>query len=321
MGMFGLRRIAVEGILLLAALGWMAPAWAQTQTTVSVPGKGHGAVTFSLGWAEANKRTVPPALGGGLVHLGENTLRAAFLKFDYGLTDRLAFTALLPYKSNRYVGETPHDPRTLLDDHGEPFLDDGKYHSGWADWGVGLRYQWLTEPVAVTPFVSFYHPLNDYPIFTGTAFGTRQWRLDLGVNLGGRVPGPLRNLYWVGGYAYSYMEKTRPDNSPDHRVNHSIAHFELGWFATPRLTANVSWRYRRTHDALAIPDDFNFPLIDDLWYYHDQLIAYEQTTVDFGLAWQINDRYVVDFNYGRTVHVELGTKIKGAYSVGLTYNF
>ena len=320
MGRFGLRRTAAEGVMLLALLGWLAPAQAQTQSSVGVPGEGHGAVTFSLGQVTADRRAVPRDLGGGLTHLGEITLRGALLEFDYGITDRLAFNALLPYKSNRYVGNTPHDPGQLLDDHGEPFLDDGSFHSGWADWGVGLRYLWLTKPVAVTPFVSFYHPLNDYPIFTGTAFGTRQWRVDLGVNFGGRVPGPLRNLYWVGGYAYSYMEETRINNSPDYRVNHSTAHFELGWFASPRLTASVAWRYRRTHDALGILD-FSFPLIDDRWYYHDQLIDYEQTTVDFGLAWQISDHYVVDFNYGRTVHVELGTKIKSAYTVGVTYNF
>src|SRR5688572_31961683 len=123
MSMFGLRRTTAEGVLLLLAmLGWMAPAQAQTQTSVGVPGKGHGAVTFSLGQVTADRRAVPRALGGGLTHLGEITLRGALIEFDYGITDRLAFNALLPYKSNRYVGNTPHDPRTLLDDHGEPFL-------------------------------------------------------------------------------------------------------------------------------------------------------------------------------------------------------
>ena len=321
MGMFGLRRFAAEGLLLLALLGGMATAQAQTQTSVWVPGKGHGAVTFSVGEVVADQAAVPPALGGGLTHFGEVTLRGALLEFDYGITDRLAFNALLPYKSNRYVGDRPHDPRQLLDGHGEPFLDDGSYHSGWADWGVGLRYLWLTEPVAITPFLTFYHPINDYPIFTQTAFGTGQWRIDLGVNFGGRIPGPLRNLYWVGGYAYSHVEETQINNNPNHRVNHSVAHFELGWFATPRLTASVAWRYTRAHDGLMPPGDFNFPPIDDLWYYHDQLFALEQTTVDFGLGYQINDHYALDFNYGRTVHVVMGKKIKHALSVGLTYNF
>ena len=49
---FPAAALAASGSL----LGWMAPAQAQTQTSVGVPGKGHGAVTFSLGQVTADRR-------------------------------------------------------------------------------------------------------------------------------------------------------------------------------------------------------------------------------------------------------------------------
>jgi outer membrane receptor protein involved in Fe transport len=243
------------------------------------------------------------------------------LELDYGLTDRLALTASIPFMSNRYVGSRPHDPRTLQNPHGEGFLDDGDYHSGWSDWGLGLRWLWRTDPVAITPFVSYYHPSHDYPIYTGTAFGTGQWRVDLGFNAGARVPGPIRNLYLQGGYAYSYMEKTEPDGLPSHRVNHSVLSLELGYLITPRLSASLGWRYRRTHDALSFPRDFNPPFTDDLYYYHDRLLPLEQSVLNLGVGYQLSDRYSLSVSYGRTLRVEFGHDIKRALGFGIVRRF
>ena len=60
--------------------------------------------------------------------------------------------------------------------------------------GINLRWQWRTAPIAVTPFVGYYFPSNDYPLFTETQAGTQQWRADFGVNLAGRLGPPRLNL-------------------------------------------------------------------------------------------------------------------------------
>jgi hypothetical protein len=296
-------------------------AHAQVQTSLGVPARGHGSVTLSIHQAEASKRVRPEAFGGGLIDQGDVTLRTATLELDYGLTDRLALDVSLPYRYNRYDGATPHNPAVLQDDHGEPFLDDGDFHGGWGDWGVGLRWLWRTEPFVVTPFVTAHFPATDYPIFTATARGTQQWRLDVGVNAGGRFRGALRNLTWQAGYAFMFMEKTRIADGPDHRVNHSLVNFQLGYAMSPQWTYSVAWRYRKAHGALRMPQDFNFPLTDDLWYHHDQLLGLEQAVVEAGVSYQLNDRYSVYASFGRTNHVAFGQEIERAFGFGVSRGF
>jgi hypothetical protein len=307
--------------LLVAVAGCFPVAQAQTQTSIGVPEKGHGSVSIAVLHAVVNRVAVPFAPGGGYLEIGEKTLRSTTLEIDYGLGNRLALTASIPFMSNRYVGDRPHDPRTLQNPHGEGFLDDGAFHSGWSDWGLGLRWLWRTEPVAITPFVSYHRPSHDYPIFTGTAFGTRQWRVDLGVNAGARLPGPIHNLYMQAGYAYSYVEKTKPNDLPSHRVNHSVLSLELGYLITPRVSTSLAWRYRKTHGALSFPQDFNFPFTDDLYYYHDRLFPLEQSVLNLGVNYQLNDRYSLSLGLGRTLRVAFGHDIKRALSIGITRGF
>jgi hypothetical protein len=311
------ERLILAALLVLGA----APAAAQTESSLGMPGKGHGSITFSLHQADVNRRRVPAAFGGGLAELGDVTLRTGTLEVDYGLGERWALAATIPFKSNRYVGNAPHDPSRLQNPHGERLLDDGRFHSGWGDWGLSLRWLWLEAPVVVVPFVSYYRPSHDYPIFTGTAFGTGQWRFDLGLNAGARFPGRLRNVWWQLGYAYSHVEKTRPDDAPAHRVNHSVASATLGWIATPRLGLTLGWRYRRAHDGLRMPEDFNPPFTDDLYYYHDQLFPLEQSVLSLGASWQVDDRYTLQAGYGRTLHVAFGQEIRRALTIGVTRSF
>lgn len=320
MDKFSRRHWSCVGRAVLVALTGSTCAQAQTQTSIGVPEKGHGSVSISTQHSLVN-RVAAPGAPGGYLEIGEKTLRSTTLELDYGLTDRFALTASIPFMSNRYVGNRPHDPRRLQNPHGEGFIDDGQYRSGWSDWGLGLRWLWRTDPVAITPFVSYHHPSHDYPIFTGTAFGSGQWRVDLGINAGARLPGPIKNLYLQGGYAYSYMERTEPNDSPSYRVNHSVLSLELGYLITPRLNASLGWRYRTTHNALSFPQDFNPPFTDDLYYYHDQLYPLEQSVLNLGVGYQLNDRYSLNFSYGRTLRVEFGHDIKRALGIGITRSF
>ena len=276
-------------------------AHAQTQTNVSVPGRGNGSYGVSLQHITITKRD----LNVITEEFGEVTLRSAFFDFDYGLTDRLAINVTLPFKSNRYVGDFPHDTRLLLNDHGEDFLDDGQYHSAWGDIGVNLRWLWRTEPVAVTPFVGYYTPSNDYPLFTETQAGTAQWRADFGVNLAGQL-GPRRlNLSWQAGIAYSFKEKTRPSDAPARRVNSSRVSVEFLWRATPMITPYLSLSHVEPHNALELPEFIGIPYSDQ-FYWHDQLLPWGYTTWSMGAAWQAPGRLNISASYGRTLNANFG---------------
>jgi hypothetical protein len=305
--------ILLAGCSLIAATG----VHAQTQTNVGVPGRGNGSYGVSLQHITIDKRD----LDIFTENFGEVTLRSAFFEFDYGLTDRLAIDVTLPFKSNRYVGDQPHDPGLLLNDHGETLLDDGRYHSAWGDLGVNLRWQWKLEPIAITPFVGFYVPSNDYPLFTETQAGTQQWRIDVGANFAGRL-GPQRlNLYWQAGYAYSYMEKTSPTDAPARRVNHSRASAEFMWRATPVITPYLSLSHVEPHNALEFPSDFTGIFVNDQWYYHDQLLPWGYTTWSLGVSYQASQRLTFSGSYGRTLNVGFGHLFEPAITINILRNF
>ena len=307
----------------LAAMSLFAgAAGAQTMTNVGVPAQGHGAFALTSQFVEIRERSVPDEFGGGVQDFGEIIRRTLLLEFDYGLTDRLAVNMTLPFRSNRYRGDFPHDPRELIDDHGQPFLDDGEYHANWGDFAASLRWQWLLDPVAVTPFAGVSFPTHEYPLFTETQAGTQQWQVDFGVNAGARFG--RTNFYWQGGYAYSYMEKTEPSGFPARRVNHGTYSAELGWIATPTLSLRSNFSHRETYNGLEFPDEFSPPpdtTRDDLYYFHDQLFKWEGTTASLGMQWRLSDAYVLSFDYGRTIRNEWGHKIRHAVTAGISRSF
>jgi hypothetical protein len=297
-----MRRLPLLHLAALSFAAVVTSAAAQTQTKVQVPGRGAASIGVTYQQIEISERE--------LIVLRENfgkvTLRSLYFDFDYGLTDRLAMTLTLPLKSNRYVGTLPHDPRLLAYDHGEQFLDNGDYHTNWGDFGVDFRWQWRTnDRIAITPFVGYYTPSNDYPLFTETQAGRAQWHVDVGVNMAGRLGPPARNLYWQAGYAFAYVEKTKPTDAPARRVNRSEASFEVGWAATPRLQPYLTLAYYTAHGGLELPE-FTGLFVSDQFYYHDQLLPWEQKTWAVGARYELSSQIGLAMSYGRSGDVEFG---------------
>ena len=322
MGFVDARSPARTLALLVLATG---AAHGQTQFSVGVPGRGNGSYGVSLQHISITKRDIDVANG----EFGELTLRSAFFDFDYGLTDRLALNLTLPFKSNRFIGEPPydHDTSLLIDDHGEKFLDDGEYHSAWGDFGVNLRWLWRTSPIAVTPFIGYYFPSNDYPLFTETQAGTAQWRADFGVNMAGRLGPPRLNLTWTAGYAYSLMEKTRPSDAPGRRVNHSRVSAEFSWRATPLITPYLHVSYVDPHNGLDLDEFFGFPFSEegfphsDQYYYHDQLLPWGYSTWSLGVNFQAPARMSLTASYGRSLNIGFGHEYEPAMSLSIARFF
>lgn len=304
-------------VLLLVALS--PAARAQTITSVAVPGRGASAFTVSFDYVEIEKLT-SDFVSGRLVDI---TSRSLNFEYDYGLTDRLALTASIPLRSNRAISYGfQHDPTLLPDDHGEPFLDNGEYHSYWADIGLSVRWQWRSaERLAVTPFVSYYTPSNHYPIYGLSQPGRGQWRWDVGLNASGRLGAPRLNLYWKAGYAYSYFEKTRPADAPARRVNRSRVTLELGWRATPRIAPYFIITDTQPHNGVPILGFSAGIFVSDQWYYHDWLFPWEQRTWTIGSAFQLSDDTGLSFAYGRSDKVKFGFYQEPAVSIGYTRAF
>lgn len=297
----------------LAVLALLSCSAARAQTQSWVPGKGHGSASVAyqdlfIGAHSASDgtRTFP----------GTVTNHSVFFTFDYGLTDRLALSIGLPFKANKFGGPSPHDPATLYDDHGERSVDDGRYHAGWQDWNVGLRYLWRDGTLKVTPFASFGYPSHDYVTFAHSALGSHQLRLQLGVNIGRQFAPPLQNLYFQGGYSYSIMEEVEAPR----RVNHSSFNVELGYFLTPRLTVSALVAAQKTHNGFDFPEDYPDRL-DDHYFHHDENVRNDFVNVGASINFRASERYSAFLSYGHTVWGENTHLIDHAVTVGAVRSF
>ena len=298
---------------LLASLAGLGMACtASAQNTVTVPPKGHGAGTIAL-----QNLFIEDHAGSDGAHnqVGTITTNTAFLNFEYGLTDRLALTVGVPYKASKYSGATGHNPAVLLDNHSQKFIDDGDFHAGWQDISLSLRYAWIRKKWMVTPYLTTGQPLREYPTFAHAAVGTSQWRVELGVSAGRQFTGRLRNLYFVGGLAYAWMQPT------DRTVNHATLSAELGWFLNEKWSVHANLSRQKSFNGFDFPADFPLPRNDDHFFYHDMNLRNDFTNIGFGVDWQATDRDRVFISQGHTIHGENTHIIKYVLTLGYSRSF
>lgn len=288
---------------------------ATTHAQVAVPDKGHGSFTTDYQEVLVEERTDNL---GNKEALGKVNYRTVHLNLDYGIVDRWAVSASIPFGSNRGTG-TDHDPRIFPDPHGQHLIDDGRYHAGWKDWNVGVRYQWLTAPVLVTPYLKYGFPSHDYQYYGESALGLHQTELQFGVDAGSRFPRPWQNLYVTGELSYSWMQ-----NKGVRRVNHSTLGIDLGYYFSPKFSARAGLVHRWTYNGVDFPAGLFNPdgsLIFDVLFHHDTIrnIAYTEAHLDFD--YHINDRYTLSVEGGRTLQGDNANLIKSAMSLGISRSF
>jgi hypothetical protein len=293
-----------------------------------VPEKGTGAVGVAYQYAvdhthlDGNGNDFSPG------NMASHSLQ---LRVDYGLTDRLALHVTAPWITKRYVGASPHnpdpfDPHGLVrpahdGEHEEDIsrLDDGDWHGGWQDMGVGLRLRWIEpgpgQPWTVTPFATYQWPSHDYTFFAHAAIGSRQKRLAVGT-IAGRQFGPrFQNLYFQGSYSYTFIEEVL-----DIRTNYSSLNLDVGYHFTPRFSARVQVMMRKTHGGLDIPDDFP-SRTSELFLHHDQIQRVDYVNWGLGATWKLGERYSLSANWYTTAWGENGHKVHNGVGVGITRTF
>jgi hypothetical protein len=296
---------------LVAALA-AAPACAQ----LSVPAKGEGALTAT--WQTVHDHYHLNGRGD-LLDAGHITAQSVQLRLDYGLTDRLALSVTAPFMEKKYEGPFPHNPGPFDPEEADHehigVIDDGDFHGGWQDVGVGLRWRWKDRPWAITPFVTYSQPSHDYVFFAHSALGTRQKKLALGVNVGRQFGPRFQRLYAQGSYSYTFVEEVQ-----DISVDFSTLTGEVGYFFTPRWSGRFFVVYRKTHGGLDFP--FDFPSrTDELFLHHDQVQRIDYLNYGFGAGYRINDRWSLNGNWMTTYWGENGHAIHNAVSVGITRSF
>jgi hypothetical protein len=303
-----LRRLAI----LLVALGSATLPLGRVEAQAFTPPEGLGSLTLAWQYVDNTGHRFSDGL---LRKQGESVSMSALLELEYGVSDRLAVTAGVPYVFAKYTGGLPPFSRLAID-------ACRCWHSGFQDFSLATRYRLGDDSWAVTPSIRLVQPTHDYR-YQGEAVVGRDLReTQLGVSAGWRLPGALRKASLQSGYAYSIVEKPIRDVS----INRSNASLNLGYQLSDRLFVHGAAAWQKTHGGLRIgsptghpffpPGELNTP---ERYAQRDRLLRVEYVQAGGGLAYSAGP---VDLFFSVMKYVQGKNAHDGqVYTAGTTWYF
>jgi opacity protein-like surface antigen len=256
---------------------------------------------------------------GGTFQDGNMRSNTIGLALEYAVTNRLSVDVGIPWVAGKYMGQDPH-----IQLNGTT-LDDGNYHGTFTDLGLGVRWQALHDPVALTPYVAAIIPTHSYTYFAHSAPGKDLHQYLLGFFMGRRLDPILDDGYMQLRYSYNFVEKVIGISH-----NQSSADLTLGYFLTSALSARGILSYLYTHGGLSIDDILSMcdPVLQcgptdptPVWQHHDQITHDVALNAGFGLGYALTGSVDVSANYFFTVLGKNGHKVANGLSFGVTWNF
>ncbi len=245
------------------------------------------------------------------------------IRFEFGLTDKFAFTARLPYIASRFTGDE-HEPVTvLLRERYEHFrlqhpdavvtnLDTGNYYATFQDLQFSFRYNLTNQAVVVTPALAVTIPSHDYHTVGDAAPGQNRRALHAGVNIGALLAPFAPKAYVHGRYFYSFVQPLAGVS-----LDRSNAEIEVGYALMPTLAIRGMGAWLRTHGG--VPFSVAYEDVE-LFLVHDRLLASRHLHVGGGATLSLTDRMDLDaavmkFHSGSDTHYGWGL------TTGLTWHF
>jgi hypothetical protein len=245
------------------------------------------------------------------------------IQFEYGLTDKFAFTARLPYIASRFTGDE-HEPITaLLRERYEHFrlehphavvtnLDTGDYYATFQDFQFSFRYNLTDQAVVVTPALAVTIPSHDYHTVGDAAPGQNRRALHAGVNIGALLGPFAPKAYVHGRYFYSFVQPLAGVS-----LDRSNAEIEVGYALMPTLSVRGLGAWLRTHGG--VPFSVAYEDVE-LFLVHDRLLASRHLHFGGGATLSLTDRMDLDaavmkFHSGADTHYGWGL------TAGLTWRF
>jgi hypothetical protein len=302
-------------MLALSPVPGLAQAW--------LPERGQGALFLMGAHADVRYHTDE---NGNRYDAGRIDSFTLLLGLDYGLSDRLALSLSLPYVRSRYRGHDPHlvgvPPGVKHDGvpHDAPVLDDGRYHGGWQDWQLGLRWRWRDDRWKLAPFLNLSVPSRNYPFFSHAAIGTRQKRVELGLHAATRFGPEPQAWYLAASYSYAVAESVL-----DVQPRWSRLGFELGYHAGERLTLRALGMWQVRHEGLDVPSGFpsdpSDPRFAQYWYQHDRLHVADSVDAGLGFGIDLDDRHRLFGHLLRNLHSRNGHALHYSIAIGVVRSF
>jgi hypothetical protein len=238
--------IAILSLILGAPVTLCAQAW--------LPARGEGSVFLSY----LDMFTSDHLLSSGKPqNRGPTRLSTITLGVLYGISDRLAVSAEVPYIASRFTltpGLSPnaHDL--------EATIDDGSYHGTFQDFRAAVRYNAVNRPLLFTPFFEVVIPSHRYETFGHSAPGKDLREYRVGADIGRLLNPILPRAYFDLRYGYSFVQKLAGMT-----LDRTNVDLELGYFVTPRIAVRAIGSVQKTLggvESLVPPDSPFFPIHD-----------------------------------------------------------
>jgi hypothetical protein len=304
-----LRTAAAVAVCLIT----ISPRSARAQAWPS--GAGTGAVTLVF---QSIRNAGHIVADGTRKPKGSSRSAAVALEAEYGVTDRLAVSASVPYVFAKYIGPGSLGPLLRVD-------ACHCWHSAFADATITARYSILGGAFALTPSVALLVPTHDYPYRGEAVVGRRlpEWRF--AVAAGQRLDAISPRLSVQ--VSYSYTAVRRVLDVPNNRSNAAV---QGGVSLTRRISINGSLSWQRTHGGLRTglvgpPPAAGFPFGDiadeALFMEHDRMLRDDSFHAGAGIAWSLPGLGIdllgsyVEFVSGRDTHYGR------AFTVGISRPF
>ena len=217
-----------------AAAILLLPALAAAQAFTPPPQV--GSMTFSWQWVDNTGHILTD---GTFFPRGQSVTTSVLAEVDYGLTERFAATAAVPFVFAKYTGALP--PFSGL-----PHDFCQCWNSAFQDFSLGGRYRFGDDFWAVTPHVRFIIPTHNYTYQGEAVVGPNLLQSHFGVSGAWRLAPWLPKASVSAGYNFALVEKA----TEDLRSNRSNVTASFGYAITRSIYVHGGALYTKTHGGL-----------------------------------------------------------------------
>jgi hypothetical protein len=311
------ERVPVVAAVLMC--GFVAPRAAIAQAWVPPAGDGFVSIDYQNFSSPGHLNRLGQKGGGG------TQSHSVLFEVEYGITDRIALTAALPFITVKYTGEGVACPLCVASNL--PFelshLDDGAYHGTLQDFRFGMRYNVVRKGLFLTPFLSAIVPSHHYENEGEAAVGRRFFEGQIGINAGRDLGPLLPRAYVQGRYSYALVPR-----DVGVRLNRSNVILEGGYSITTALAVRGLSSWQETHGGVPgvlpiLAPDGLFPDAGErtlVLQSHDRLLQDNNWRVGAGASYVLRESVELS---GTVLTVVSGTNThRGTgVTVGMTWSF
>ena len=194
---------------------------------------------------------------GAAFDRGPTRLGTVTAGVQYGITDRLAVSADVPYVASKFIlkmGLLPNAHDLIAK------IDDGHYRGTFQDFHAAVKYNAVRGAVMFTPFFELTLPTHHYETFGHSAPGKYLREYRVGADVGRLLRPILPRGYFDLRYGYSFVQKLAGMNLDRNNVD-----LEVGYFLKSTVAVRVIGAVQKTLGGVEslVPPDSPFFSIHD----------------------------------------------------------